>query len=102
MARQTRIANIDGQGLDFRSTATGWPLAGPFFVPALFLRHHRIRTHSPHPVVWDCPRKAVSRVLLAVRKRGLAPGSSGLRLKLVQNIGCLSPFPDSLLEHHAL
>jgi hypothetical protein len=33
----------------------------------------------------------------AVRKRGLAPGCCGCRCVLAQDVGCLSPFSDSLL-----
>jgi hypothetical protein len=35
--------------------------------------------------------------LLAVRKGGLAPGYSLPGLNLILRVGCLSPFPDSLL-----
>src|SRR3990172_5476927 len=35
---------------------------------------------------------------VAVRKRGLAPGCCVSGLDLAQDVGCLSPFPDSLSE----
>ena len=40
--------------------------------------------------------------LEAVRKRGLAPECSILGPNRIPDVGCLSPFPDSLLVHKEL